>query len=391
MDPTTIIIVLAVHLVCSGVLYVLIGRGMPPRSGLGPWGSASILFGLAYLARLGAGLQNMPAWIGLVDIMLMLAVALFLSGLRQFLGRAPWRWQVFALAALGYGAAHALVFGAAGAVGRNLLQNLVLGGLYTLMTFEALRGRPHQPAGLRTPLSMLAALVGGLALLTAMRSVVVVTGGVAALYTGPLAQAYYAYASLAALLLELSLLWMVFVRLNGQLAELAVRDPLTRVLNRNGLDDVLARHFAARGAPPVTLLQVDVDHFKQINDGHGHAAGDAVLCAVAASLTSHVRGSDFVARVGGEEFLVVCAGGDAAVPLALAERLRAGVRALEVSVDEGRPSVRCTVSVGVSRRFAALAEWQRAWREADRALYAAKAAGRDRVVAFEPAPAAFSS
>jgi diguanylate cyclase (GGDEF)-like protein len=98
-----------------------------------------------------------------------------------------------------------------------------------------------------------------------------------------------------------------------------------------------------------------------------------------------VRGSDFVARVGGEEFLVGCVGSDPAVSMGLAERLRAGVRELEVVSAEGNGSVGCTVSVGVSRRFGALAEWQQAWREADHALYAAKSAGRDCVVSFEAA------
>ena len=87
MDPTTVIIVLATHLVCSGGLYLLIGRGMPPRSGLGPWGAGCLLFGVAYLARLAVGLQNTPHWIALMDVTMMIAVGLFLSGLREYLGR----------------------------------------------------------------------------------------------------------------------------------------------------------------------------------------------------------------------------------------------------------------------------------------------------------------
>jgi diguanylate cyclase (GGDEF)-like protein len=207
------------------------------------------------------------------------------------------------------------------------------------------------------------------------------------MYTGLAAQVYYGYASLAVVLLGLNLLWMVFVRLNGQLQELASRDALTRVLNRNGLDDALARHFAARDAAPVTLLELDVDHFKRINDEFGHATGDQVLSALADTLVKHVRGNDFVARMGGEEFLVGCVGGDRDVALGLGERLRAGVAAVQVPVRAGAAAVSCTVSIGVSRSFGSLAGREAAAREADEALYAAKAGGRNRVVVFEPVTA----
>jgi diguanylate cyclase (GGDEF)-like protein len=382
MDPTTVIIILAIHLTCSGGLFYLIGRQMPPRSGLGLWSGGAIAFGIAYLGRLATGLQGAQTLHQLLDAAMVLAALLFISGLRRFVGRPPLDWRMLGAVVALYLVAQQGVLAAWGPPGRYLLLNVSLGLLYAGLAAAAAASARREAAALRTPLLVLAVLMGGLAVLAVLRGVTIGIEGTATMYRSLQAQIFYVYASLAAVLLALNLLWMVFVRLNGQLAELAVRDPLTRVLNRNGLDDVLARHFAARGAPPVTLLQVDVDHFKLINDSHGHAVGDAVLCAVAASLTGHVRGSDFVARVGGEEFLVVCTGGDPAVPMALAERLRAGVGALEVPVAEGR-SVRCTVSVGVSRRFAALADWQRAWHEADRALYAAKAAGRDRVIAFE--------
>jgi diguanylate cyclase (GGDEF)-like protein len=169
--------------------------------------------------------------------------------------------------------------------------------------------------------------------------------------------------------------------LNTQLSELASRDALTRVLNRNGLEEVLSRHFAERSTRPVTLMQVDIDNFKRINDSHGHAAGDLVLREVAASLNANIRASDFIARVGGEEFLVGCVAADDGVARSLAERLLAGIRKLEVMVPGTKIPVRCTVSIGISRRCNERADWEACWAEADRALYAAKAAGRDCVVA----------
>jgi diguanylate cyclase (GGDEF)-like protein len=383
MDPTTVILVLAIHLVCSGGLYALIATGMPPRSGLGPWGVGCIMFGVAYMARLTAGLQHMPPWVAAMDVTMMVAVLLFVSGLRQFLGRQAMRWQTLAVAAALYALAHLLAYGYAGVVGRHLLQNAVLGALYALLAAEGLAGRRHQPAALKRPLTVLAVLIGGLGLLTVLRSASVLFAGTQSLYAGPYAQAYYGYASLAALLLELTLLWMVFVRLNGQLAELASRDALTRLLNRNGLNETVQRHFAARGAAPLTLLQIDIDHFKRINDRYGHPGGDRVLCAVAESLSAHVRGSDFVARVGGEEFLVGCVGADHGFAERLAERLRTSVTELRVVLEGAAEPLRCSVSIGVSPRCVSAAGWDAAWQQADRALYAAKDAGRDRVFLFD--------
>jgi diguanylate cyclase (GGDEF)-like protein len=207
------------------------------------------------------------------------------------------------------------------------------------------------------------------------------------MYRGLAAQVYYAYASLAVVLLGMNLLWMVFLRLNGQLLELATRDALTLLLNRNGLNDVLARHFSARGATPIVFISVDVDHFKRVNDEFGHAAGDLMLRSVADALARRVRGNDFVARVGGEEFLVGCVGGDKALAVALGERLRAEVAALRIARPAGRAELSCTVSIGVSAVFDSLADRDRATHEADLALYAAKSAGRNRVEVFEPAVA----
>ena len=205
--------------------------------------------------------------------------------------------------------------------------------------------RNFEPA-LRLPLFLTAGLIGTLGLLTLLRGATIVQSGIASMYDTRQSAFYYGYAALAVVLLALTLLWMVFVRLHRELTELASRDALTRLLNRNGLDDALARHFATRAAPPVTLLQIDVDDFKRINDRFGHAAGDAVLRAVAATLAAHVRGSDFVARVGGEEFVIGCAGNDASVAPTLAERLRNAIDTLELPVGAPGQALRCTSASG---------------------------------------------
>jgi diguanylate cyclase (GGDEF)-like protein len=309
------------------------------------------------------------------------AALLFISGMRQFVGRHPWPTALLPLALCAYVGVGIVTVARQGFLGRHVLLNIALGLLYGWLAALSLRSTPHQPPGLRPPLRLLSALMGLLSALTVGRGLHVSVEGTAFLYSGRYAQVYYAYASLAAVLLALVLLWMVFVRLNLQLADLASRDALTRVLNRNGLDDVLTRHFGDRGAAPVTLLQLDLDHFKQVNDRHGHATGDALLRAVGEVLTTHVRPNDFVARTGGEEFLIGCVSGDAEHAAAFAERLRQAIAEVVLRSADGHSVVRCTASVGISQPFGAKAQWEQAAREADQALYAAKSAGRDRVVA----------
>jgi diguanylate cyclase (GGDEF)-like protein len=138
----------------------------------------------------------------------------------------------------------------------------------------------------------------------------------------------------------------------------------------------------------MNVLLIDIDHFKRINDSFGHAAGDAVLKAVAGALGAHLRAHDFVARVGGEEFLVGCADAPQEHAVQLAQRLNESVARLQVKTPHLAELVTCTVSVGVSLHCRSQAEWQRIAQQADQALYQAKAAGRNLVHSFTPSIAA---
>lgn len=169
-------------------------------------------------------------------------------------------------------------------------------------------------------------------------------------------------------------------RLRAELAEEAVRDPLTGLHNRRHLDRALRADLASRPrAGTLAVLVVDVDHFKAVNDRFGHAAGDRVLTAVAGTLAAAVREGDTAARLGGEEFVLVLPGADAAAALERAEQVRRAVAALRHPPDGG--SLRVTVSTGVAVCPADGATAGDLLEAADRALYAAKAGGRDRVVA----------
>jgi diguanylate cyclase (GGDEF)-like protein len=179
------------------------------------------------------------------------------------------------------------------------------------------------------------------------------------------------------------------------LEQSALTDPLTGLHNRRyasqqlPVDAVrcLRRHQGRDRVPTepddadLALFLVDIDHFKQVNDRHGHAAGDAVLVQVAARLRQALREGDAVVRWGGEEFLVVARDTSRQRAAELAERLRALVAETPYVLDDGQP-LRCTCSVGfavfpLAPQWPAALEWPQVLKLADDALYAVKSAGRD--------------
>ena len=165
-----------------------------------------------------------------------------------------------------------------------------------------------------------------------------------------------------------------------QMYEMTVRDPLTRLYNRRYLDERLQTEFAfaARHRTALSVLVIDVDYFKRVNDTMGHQAGDAVLRDLAAALGRMVRTEDLVARYGGEEFVVAARGIDEKSAGIFAERIRRRVELLEIPWADSR--LKITISIGLAhmgeRRYPAADAMVAA---ADGALYRAKRNGRNRV------------
>jgi diguanylate cyclase (GGDEF)-like protein/PAS domain S-box-containing protein len=169
-------------------------------------------------------------------------------------------------------------------------------------------------------------------------------------------------------------------RLEQDLMRLATTDPLTGIANRRRFFDQLEVELARarRHGRSLSLIMVDVDHFKQVNDEHGHAVGDTALRALVEAMLEVLRSEDLVARLGGEEFAAILPEVDADGAMAVAERLRSRLGAVGVNAPEG--TVRCTVSIGVAQARPAHESPERTLKRADDALYEAKRAGRDRVV-----------
>ena len=164
-----------------------------------------------------------------------------------------------------------------------------------------------------------------------------------------------------------------------KLARIAATDALTGIPNRRFFDEFAAIEFSrvARFGEPSSVLMIDLDRFKTINDEYGHAAGDAVLRSVATIGSTVLRACDVFARIGGEEFVCLLPGTDIAGAHVAAEKLRKEVEQLSVVVDSQTVSVTTSIGVGgISRGDKSIAD---AMNRADKALYRAKAAGRNCV------------
>ena len=170
---------------------------------------------------------------------------------------------------------------------------------------------------------------------------------------------------------------------NTELHRLSSTDSLTEIFNHGHFKSMLKREFSrhSRYGSMASLVMIDIDHFKRVNDTHGHQAGDRVIRQVAEVIRKHARDVDVVGRYGGDEFAVVLPDTDKAGTKVFCERLREAVEALEV-VYEGH-TIRCTLSLGVAdlskpaHDHVTLVEW------ADQALYVAKKNGRNQVSVHE--------
>ena len=169
-----------------------------------------------------------------------------------------------------------------------------------------------------------------------------------------------------------------------QIRELATHDDLTGLLNRRAMFErmQLEQRRSLRTGHPLLVAQLDIDHFKVVNDTHGHANGDLVLRAFADTVRHSVRDTDLLARWGGEEFVLMLCDTPTEEAHALLERVRLAVQAMRVPLPQGGAPIAITVSIGLARHTPA-DTLARTLERADQALYAAKAQGRNRVV-LEP-------
>lgn len=167
-----------------------------------------------------------------------------------------------------------------------------------------------------------------------------------------------------------------------QIETLANRDALTGCFNRRYFMEQAARQLkqAQRSRQPTSLIMLDIDHFKSVNDRFGHPAGDLVICAVAQQLAACMRESDIVARIGGEEFVALLPDTGRAAAQIAAERLRLTIASTSVNAPGVAETIRFSASLGLALALADSDTLEALLARADQALYAAKRGGRNRVM-----------
>jgi two-component system cell cycle response regulator len=169
---------------------------------------------------------------------------------------------------------------------------------------------------------------------------------------------------------------------NRKLQRYALTDQLTGLQNRRAGMESLSQawSFCERSGEPMSMMMIDIDMFKEVNDSHGHAIGDKVLIEVAAVIRGSARKGDSVCRMGGEEFLILCRNTNLKLALRAAERLREKVSSLKVAIDGTELSV--TISIGIASREPEMSDPGALVNAADKALYVAKKGGRNRTCIF---------
>ena len=356
--------------------------GMHSRS-LVDWSLSGLAFGSGYL--LGHLLQTIdlpiPIWfaVSLANALIALGHGLILIGVQRYLGRQCWTAPILALVIAIFFSTWLIP-----ALGESLRWRIVVhSGSYVLLSGYAgwLLLRSNRPGMRLFHRAVSVVLLLFVTFLAARLAYALFSPGL----TGSFVQdPFQAFAFLAAMIfgffLTMGLVVMMFREKQLELMQLARTDPLTGMNNRQSMDQVAENEMllAERSGEPLSMILFDIDHFKRINDDHGHQAGDRVLRTVAGHIDKVVRTGDTAFRFGGEEFLVLLPGANADQAFRVAERMRRVIAG--TSVDLGDCEVRLTASFGVVQWRTGREGWDQLIKRADQALYEAKHGGRDRVV-----------
>lgn len=381
MVTTVVLGMLCVHLLCFSLMFLLISRRLHGKKmGMDVFALGNLMLGLAYVLQLFSGHAN-ESVMSIVNHTLTLCapVTYVLGGLRFF--DYPIRiWRPLLATAAGYTAVQILVQVLLGTEARHALLAGSCAALFLAMTVAALYVGTTLASDLRVEMGVFAVLIGGICALNAAKLLMILSGGLQALdYDTGFQKLFYLYMSFLGTVLPPCLVWLVLRRLTDELRQMATSDPLTCLLNRRGLLESLDAHFRSRTAGPANLLIVDIDHFKRINDTHGHKVGDLALCHVAQVIKATARQGDLICRLGGEEFAVISVDAGKAGTLALAERMRAAIEHSEVPGVGADQPLRCTVTIGISDGFSSTQALDEAMQQADAALYRGKSSGRNRI------------
>lgn len=378
LDPRTLLFCLILTDALTVLSLVAASGGKDQRDGMGKWAAAMFLETLTWILVAARGFIPDMFSIVVANGLKAGAHALILAAICEFQRRPQPRWQFFVPIALTVLMTVVLIDDLRG----RFLWGSLIYGFQMVLIARALLSHPETRAGKAWRLLFVGA--AAIMLVLALRAAAALSGHVE--FATPDTHAAHPVQIVSfiaimatALLGSIGFVLLVKERADREILHLAMTDSLTGVPNRRALMEQVEHALTRRSGSPLALLMIDVDHFKRINDTHGHPAGDEVLRKVTERMVERLRGHDVLGRYGGEEFCVVAPDTDAAGALALAESLRHVIAATPLVAESGALPV--TVSIGVALCPAnATRELKDMLAEADAMLYAAKQAGRDRVV-----------
>lgn len=380
LDVATLLTVL--FLVCA-VLTGLLALTWIQNRGVPAFGVWTLCFGLcAVAAGMLAARNSLPGlWaIDIANALRFAAFGLAWHAVRRFTGRAGSWIVALAPAAVWLTACAFLLLEDAGIRTRILASAPVMMGYAASLALDLWRVAPRFRWIARPAAIVLVLHAGIFALRFAMalhvsESILINTASI----IGPLSPV----AILEMLIIAIAVAFLLLSAANEEMGirhrQAALLDPLTGVCNRRGFDAEIARAFAqaTRSGSPMALLLFDLDHFKEINDTHGHPAGDRILRTLTRTVAAHLRPDDVLGRLGGDEFGILLADTRIEQAQVLAERVRRAVAKMIVRTD---PEIRFTISIGLAGLVHSDSP-DTLIEKADAALYRAKAGGRNRVEA----------
>jgi diguanylate cyclase (GGDEF)-like protein len=414
IDSASVLILGALLLACGSGSLLVVRLTNPRLRGLG-WLGGSFLVGGIGAFLIASPIREIPFVSAFVsDLLILLSLVLLQIGIlemRQERSRMPRTGMVL------------LAIDAVSSIGLHYAH---LGGWYRvaalclliavqLMLTMGMLLRGAKP-GMRAPAWFMAILLGLLIAINIFRSAVMFWMGRSLAPDAGAALDSFAYVGFIATAMGLAFgfFWMTSAELTTELEHMANTDPLTRIYNRRIFRRWCEREMASShlSGAPFSMLMIDLDHFKQVNDRFGHQFGDVVLCAAVERMQDAVRGIDVLGRWGGEEFMVMLPGATAESALIVAERVRSNIERLRVprsvgSTDRGESAeseagqdkagqgeakpygsrqegeyVCVTVSLGVTSYTGRQDDLEAMFHRTDVALYRAKESGRNRVIAL---------
>ena len=380
VDLRTMMLTMACINLLFAAMLALVSLHAGTVKGIRQWAFGMVLLGTTYAA---AGLLvSTPPPVAMVILAMALGAGLGLqyNGIEAFKGQ-PCSYRLTFALALWLAMQTFWFMAVKNDVQGRIIANWLVFSLVNLACARALFIRVAQP--LRTAYWLTGAsflILGGATLARVAGALFGPAHTVQLFSSGTISPTVFLVASLAQMALAFGLLLLINFRLASDLRQLAATDALTGLLNRGSIEKEMSRQvaLAERSGCALALMMIDVDHFKRINDGYGHPAGDEVLRQLAALMQLLVRQSDAVGRYGGEEFCIVLPGTDAHGAAVLAERLLQ--RYADLRVPWNGAWLNSTVSIGIADTIAVGCAVAPLLAAADRALYQAKDGGRNRMV-----------